>query len=344
MKASWTNITDPIFDWAKERPDRPALHEGRRTLTYGELSSLVGKAAVHLHALGIRAGDRVALSLTNSIDHFVLLLGLLRLGTTTLELPYDMTAPPPEILAQFSIRTIVLEPGVSPPAGVAAMTLDPAGWRAALARAQGDHRHGGDGDDIHVMTLTSGTTGPRKPSLCSHRSHFARMAATVEPYRETGAFSPERPAAFLATGSLGFATCFKRTICHLFFGGAVVILSEFRNAIDLVKAIAGWDDALVYLPPAVCRFLISCAPRAGFLLPNLRALIGGGGFLYPQEKLALLDRVTPNFYHSYGSAGFGTMAVQRPADIRAHPASIGKAPSAIDVQIVGADGTPLPTG
>ena len=45
MNPSWTNITDPIFHWAAQRPHQPAFHEGHRTLTYGELAPLVGKAA-----------------------------------------------------------------------------------------------------------------------------------------------------------------------------------------------------------------------------------------------------------------------------------------------------------
>src|SRR5579864_2570495 len=122
MQADWTNISDPIFFWAREQPDRVAFYEGRGQLTYGELAPLVGKAAVHLHGLGIRAGDRVALRLTNSIDHFILLLGLLRLGATTLEIPYQATAPTAEELALVSVRTIFLEPGVSPPPGIAAIT------------------------------------------------------------------------------------------------------------------------------------------------------------------------------------------------------------------------------
>jgi acyl-coenzyme A synthetase/AMP-(fatty) acid ligase len=76
----------------------------------------------------------------------------------------------------------------------------------------------------------------------------------------------------------------------------------------------------------------------------MRALVGGGGFLYPQEKLAMLDRVTPNFYHSYGASGFGVLAVLSPAEMRARPQSVGRPPSAIEVQIVDAEATPLAQG
>jgi long-chain acyl-CoA synthetase len=343
MNPSWTNISDPIFHWAAERPDQPALHEGHLTLTYGELAPLVGKAAVYLGGLGIGAGDRVAISLTNSIDHFILTLGLLRLGATTMEVPYHVNAPAAELLADFSIRTIFLEPAVTPPAGVTAIRLD-GNWRSLVSRAHGDRRHPGNGEDTFTISLTSGTTGVPKGSLSPQRRYFERMAAWAEPFAESGVFSAERPANFLLTSSLGLSVFFRLAFGHLFFGGAVVILPEFRNVIDLVKSLAGWDNALCYLPAEMCRFLISCAPAEGVLLPNIRALIGGGGFLYPQEKLAMLDRVTPHFYGTYGASGFGMLTVLRPAEMRERAESVGRPPSAIEVQVAGADGQPLPSG
>jgi long-chain acyl-CoA synthetase len=298
---------------------------------------------VHLDQLGIRSGERVALSLTNSIEHFILLLGLLRLGATTMEMPYETAAPAAELLRQFAIRTIFLEPGVTPPAGVNTISFD-IGWRDTIARLEGDRRHKGSGEEIFIINLTSGTTGVPRGSLNPHSRFFPRLALWAEPFAETSAFSSDRPASLLLTASLGFSVFFRHALGHLFIGGAVVILPEFRNVIDLVKAIADWDDALCYLPSAMCRFLIACAPPAGLLLPDLRLLIGGGGFLYPQEKLALLDRVTPRFYHSYGASGFGMLAVQSPSEIRERPASVGRPPSSIEVEVVDAHGLPLPAG
>jgi len=37
---------------------------------------------MHLDSIGIRQGECVAVNLTNSIDHFILMLGLLCLGST----------------------------------------------------------------------------------------------------------------------------------------------------------------------------------------------------------------------------------------------------------------------
>lgn len=344
MDARWQNITDPVFHYARERPDAPAFRQGPETLTYGELALLVGKAAVHLDGIGIRSGDRVAINLTNSIDHFILTLALLRLGATTMEIPYNVQQPPStDLLAQFAMRTVFIEPITAPVAGFSSIKID-AGWRGLLAGARGDRRSGDDGNGIFTISLTSGTTGRPKGSLTTHRRYFQRMLAYTELFAERGLFSSERPANFLLTASIAFSTFFRHMISHLFIGGSITILPDYLHTIDLVRAIGAWDDAHCLITSAMCRILISCAPQNVLLYPRLRALVAVGGFLYPEEKLAMLARVSPNFYDLYGASGFGTVAVLSPADMRDRAASVGRPPSCIQVQVVDDAGQSLPPG
>ena len=185
MDPSWQNITDPIFHWAAVRPNAPAFHQGPQTVTYSELAGLVAKAAVHLASYGIGAGERVAINLTNSIDHFILTLGLLRLGATTMEIPYGAPKPPaPELLAKFAVQRIFIEPIAAPVAGFPSIKVD-AGWRDRVALAQGDRRSDDNGDGIFTISMTSGTTGEPKGSLTTHRQYFQRMRAYTDLFAES---------------------------------------------------------------------------------------------------------------------------------------------------------------
>jgi acyl-coenzyme A synthetase/AMP-(fatty) acid ligase len=344
MNPNWQNITDPIFHWAAHRPDALAFHQDRETLTYAELAEFVGKAAVHLDAVGIRAGDRVAINLTNSIDHFILTLGLLRLGATTMEIAYNAQRPPAAgVLAGFAVRTIFIEPLAAPVVGLHSIKVD-AGWRRLIAQSQGDRRHHDDGNGIFTITLTSGTTGRPKGSLTTHQRYFQRMRAYTELFAESGVFSSEQPVNFLLTASIAFSTFFRHMIGHLIVGGPITILPDYLHTIDLVKAIGAWNDAHCLITSAMCRGLISCAPQNELLYPRLRALVAVGAFLYPEDKLAMLERVSPNFYELYGASGFGTVAVLSPANIGKRPQSVGRPPSFIEVQVVDEAGRLLPPG
>jgi long-chain acyl-CoA synthetase len=344
MDPNWQNITDPIFHWAAERPDAPAFIQIPETLTYGELAPLVGKAAVYLDSIGIRSGDRVAIALTNSIDHFILSLGLLRLGATTMEVRYNsQRTPRREFLSKFGIRTIFLESSAAPAADIRSIKVD-SGWRSLIASAHGDFRSADNGDGIFNISLTSGTTGAPKGSLSTHRQYFQRVRADMEFFASAGVLSSERPTNFLLISNIGNSTFFRRMINQLIIGAPLTILPEYLNTIDLVKAIGAWDDAHCRVTPALCRVLISCAPENGLLLPRLRALVSAGGLLHPQEKLDMRERVSSNFYDGYGASGFGMIAMLSPWEIRERPASVGRPPSIVEVQVVDEAGRLLPAG
>ncbi|HEU4360839.1 MAG TPA: AMP-binding protein [Mycobacterium sp.] len=67
---------------ARERSDTPAIVYLGRTLTYGELHTLVGRAAAVLSGAGVGLGDVVAVMVPTSAMHWVIFFALARLGAT----------------------------------------------------------------------------------------------------------------------------------------------------------------------------------------------------------------------------------------------------------------------
>ncbi|MFI7412539.1 (2,3-dihydroxybenzoyl)adenylate synthase [Streptomyces sp. NPDC049627] len=73
-------ITDLALGGSRAYPDRCAVIEGDRRLTYGELAAAADAAASRLHRLGIGRGDHVLVQLPNSLEYVVTVLALIRLG------------------------------------------------------------------------------------------------------------------------------------------------------------------------------------------------------------------------------------------------------------------------
>jgi long-chain acyl-CoA synthetase len=70
-----------LFDEATEKwKNRTALIFYGKKYSYGELREKVYRFATALHNLGIRKGDRVALLLLNSPEHFIAFYGIIRIG------------------------------------------------------------------------------------------------------------------------------------------------------------------------------------------------------------------------------------------------------------------------
>ncbi|KEF94993.1 hypothetical protein K883_05178 [Mycobacterium sp. TKK-01-0059] len=65
---------------AEHRPAAPAIVYLGRTLTYGELHTLVGRAAAVLQGCGVASGDVVAVMVPTSAMHWVVFFALARLG------------------------------------------------------------------------------------------------------------------------------------------------------------------------------------------------------------------------------------------------------------------------
>ena len=75
-----SSINELIEIQSRRTPDRVAVTFGRRQLTYRQLDERAAHLARHLSALGVTAGDRVALHVERSLDMLVGLVGILKAG------------------------------------------------------------------------------------------------------------------------------------------------------------------------------------------------------------------------------------------------------------------------
>ncbi|WP_298459674.1 AMP-binding protein [uncultured Cellulomonas sp.] len=78
-------LTAALHRSAQRFPDRVAVDFSGRATTYAELDREVARAAAALAALGVRAGDRVAVALPNCTAHVVAFFAVLRLGAVVVE-------------------------------------------------------------------------------------------------------------------------------------------------------------------------------------------------------------------------------------------------------------------
>ncbi len=77
---------------AQERPDHPAVIDGERHTTYGELDTLVDRAAVALSRDGVKPGGAAAVCALSSLEYVVVFLAALRLGAAAAPLAPSSTA------------------------------------------------------------------------------------------------------------------------------------------------------------------------------------------------------------------------------------------------------------
>jgi fatty-acyl-CoA synthase len=96
----------PIY--AADTPDKLALVEGERSLTWQQANARINRLANALRSIGVEPGDRIAIMLRNSLEWFEAGAGCQKVGASPVFVSYRYTAPEVRYLLENSGATVVL--------------------------------------------------------------------------------------------------------------------------------------------------------------------------------------------------------------------------------------------
>jgi acyl-CoA synthetase len=174
---------------AAERPDAPALRDGRRTLTYSQLKLWVDGVAADLRGYGLIPGDRVSIWASNRAENIVLFLACSREGfacNPSLHRTYtetDIAA----LLTRLEAKALFTEQGFGGGtrdslervlSGVPSLKVMyfPENFPQPAPFVPAPHA---DPDSVLYMAFTSGTTGAPKCVMHSDNSLLANARDMV---------------------------------------------------------------------------------------------------------------------------------------------------------------------
>ena len=267
-------VFDVLDAALRERPDQPALITSQGETTYAELDDLAGRAAEALRSLGIRPGDRVAVSLPNDLDIVVAFHGAMRLGAIWVGVNRALAGPEKSYMTADSGAALFLT-GDEPPQdlGPDVRVLDLGSWRAAV-EAGGRPRSSGTPPDPlapAAIAYTSGTTGFPKGAVHCQAALILPGAATVA-RRGWGAGLRKGDSLPLTILNMLCLT----TLLTAQAGGTAVIMerSDTTSVVDYVRRhrVAVWNG-----PPAQLHTLVRDESVSKDDLSSLDEVWVGGG-------------------------------------------------------------------
>lgn len=354
-------IGDPL---APSCADRIAIAlEDRDQITYGQLRSHVQHRMAGLSAHGLRAGDRVALLLHNSIDYWVLYFAVTALGAITVKLNWRLSAEELEYAISDSGSTLVVadeafadrlgflsgRPEVQVFSSGDSFGLAGSGRLASPRDELVDDRPMDffpapwPGHTPAAIMYTSGTTGRPKGAVWSHGNALSYASMQV---MEWG-FGPDTVS--LTSGPFYHVGAFENLLLPtLLRRGTAVFMQSTGFSVERCARVMGArsvDRALLY--PFMINDLVALGDGIGDTLPSLRLLVTGGSAIAPstvRELRRLLPQV--DLVQTYGLTEGGSIStVSEPADAVAEPESTGRALALTEVKCsVDESGTPLPPG
>lgn len=205
-----------LREHARRQPDKPAYIWYGHALGYGELDRLSDAFAAELAALGVRAGDRVALFMQNCPQYIIAHFGIQKLGAVVgpcgplfkeHELAYQLGDLGAEVIVaadnlypvvaavrgRTPLKHVFLvhyadwlpaEPAIDVPAEILVPRQEFADTRDFL-RVLADRKAAPPGanpdmDQVALMTYTSGTTGLPKGAMLTYRNALFKTAVAAD--------------------------------------------------------------------------------------------------------------------------------------------------------------------
>lgn len=371
-----------FLDVVAAHPDRVAIDYYGTRLTYAQLDELVGGLASYLREHDVGPADRVAIYLQTSPHWVLAALAVWRLGATVVPVnPMYREHEIADILAQATPSAFVsseegyrdvvaaLLPGTSVHLALTTSELDllddpdlrvfggrrPApveGIPDLLQTARQYAGRAGDAgqatlpgpDDVALVCFTSGTTGPAKGAILTHRNIASNVAASARILR-----LPEGCVVFaLAPMFHVVGLVLELALFHQVAGTLVM---PFRLVPEVaVELFRRTRPQFMVGPPTAFSALMGVAGVTRADLASFTTLYAGGAPLPP----ALVERFEAQFGHyinnGYGLTETSAACVFSPPGRRAE---VDEATNALangfpfpgtEVRIVGDDGLDAPVG
>ena len=274
-----------------------------RVVTYGELRDDVARLRGGLGRSGVGRGDRVALALANEPDFVALYLAVLGVGAVAV--PLNPLSPTPELqreLAATGARALV----VGPAGSGAVAGLDRAALPALTHVIEGpglaDLRAGEpaplvdlDPDDLAVLVFTSGTAGPSRPAMLSHRNLLANVDQLLA---SGGTQTPDDRV--LAVLPLFHIYGLNVVVGVSLAAGSSVVLAERFDARATLDLITGHGVTVVPGVPHMWAAWVRLDAAAPDAFAGVRLASSGAAPFDPEVRSAVRERFGLAVVEGYG--------------------------------------------
>ncbi|HET6965132.1 MAG TPA: class I adenylate-forming enzyme family protein [Acidimicrobiales bacterium] len=328
-------------------PGATALVGTSGRIDYRTLDEASNRAAHALARLGVRAGDRVAVSLPNDLPIVVAIMGIWKLGAVSVGVHRALARPEKEFFLDDSGASVLLaDPGVAADIGANLsqraglrdiLTVDE--WQAQLEEA--DASPPGrlvDPLDLAAVAYTSGTTG--LPKGVMHSQHNALLPGAVSVHR--GSFGPDEPIAVVHPLTILNLMVLNplTTLAAL----STCVLCDRHDAPFLAGRIRDEKVACISVVPTIFYELLTSPEVSAADLATLTKPRTGGAAMAEEIKRLFTERFGVRPVTSYASTEAPTLVTRQDEDAAPVEGSCGPPLPHIELKILDDDDREVAVG
>ncbi|HOX05655.1 MAG TPA: AMP-binding protein [Planctomycetota bacterium] len=353
-KPTLATIRDFWREAVASEPDRPAVVDGARRLTYGQADELVERVAANLVRLSGAARPKVAAFLPNCLEYYLLYWATVRLGGLVVPLNTWLKPDSLEGICR-SVRPDVLvvktpadrapleAAAVAPPRAVIA--LDPqgstlTGWEALLADAPRPELAPIAPDDPAIVMHTSGTTAVPKGAVMRHSDLLFNVMTTINAHQ----FG--RNDVHLLVNPMFHCTALYSSLPTAAYTRTPVIIASPTEPAKLMELVARERISTFLSVPTVFQQLLKVENLSGYNKSSLR-LMAYAGSPMPVATIRALAESFPgvelhNFFGLTETISMTHVLTGEEAGER--PDSIGRLLPFVEAKVVDEHDADLPAG
>ena len=335
------------------RPQAEALVCDDTRLTYAQLNQRVGQLAAGWRAMGVHAGDRIALLLGNRVEFVLCLLAATRLGAITVPMSIREQAPGLRYMLEHCAAVMLVHEAELSDLLPSASDMPSLRWRVALAPCPGSlswtEMCGADvldevvpvrEEDTAVILYTSGTTGRPKGAMLSHLG----MVHSCMHFQAGMGLGPNDVS--IAAVPLSHVTGLVALVATMLHCAAKLVIMPVFKAPKFLQLAQREHMTHSLMVPAMYNL---CLLQPDFSATDLQHWRVGayGGAPMPVASIEALAQTQPQLVlmNCYGATETTSPAtIMPPGMTQRHNDTVGQAVVCADMKVVDDDGQELPAG
>ena len=361
---TWLNLGEIVNVNAYKYPNKLALKDDRRQLTFEELNERTNKLANGILKNGIKKGDKIAILSNNSIEFMEIYVAAAKGGFIIV--PLNFRLHPDDISfiinnsdakwlfvesrfreATEKIWQRAKELGFENVERVLIADAPAEGWKYFEDIVElGDNSYPLieiKPEDTWIILYTSGTTGKPKGVIRSHRSYIAFFLINEVEF----SFSPQDYGMILMPLSHVNSTFYSFVFTYI--GAPVYIHIEYNfDPEEILKIIDQEKITFTSMIPTHYNLILSLPEevKQKYDLSSVTSLLTSSAPATKQMKLDVMNLFNKTkLFEAYGSTEAGLVTLLRPEDQMNKLGSIGKECIGTDcIKLLDEDGNQVPIG
>ncbi|MBS3809668.1 MAG: acyl--CoA ligase [Desulfobacterales bacterium] len=254
------NLYELFKDTASRYPEKTAVVEGNRSVSYRDLDAVISVLAKDLEKLGAAPGQMIGLCFANSIAYIALTYALWKIDAAVVPVDVDFTEDEiRQVCDRMQLAAMISHKGESGWVEARCPFIDTPYYFRSM------DVYSGLESDIHIafVRFTSGTTGERKGVVLSHE----RIAERISAVNRALNITPDDNILWILPMSHHFVS----TIVLFLASGAALVLAGGIWSKSILKTVNSGHVTLLYASPF--HYSLLAADQSGLMMPEVRLAI-----------------------------------------------------------------------